>query len=465
VAGGLLAGVVVGQLEKYTERLVSEKQKRREKEVREDSAHKMAGPYFGKKILGRDLSESEARKSRIVFGVTYGVMWGLIYAGLRRKYPFLSKYMGFPFAVPFFFGCDGGMAPLLGVSPGIEKLPWQINAKEMGNHIAWTFAAEAVHRLSARSSGSRAGGSLTRAAAPGAAEKKSERLQRELPAWLSGMLIAGTVASLLYLEEKRPLRKPRQDKLHRNIRNFSMSATTALTVRLTEKPLADFLMKEAEKRGFGLLNRIRVPAWLELALSVVLLDYTLYIWHYLTHKVPLLWRLHEVHHVDLDLDASTALRFHPVEMLLSAPWRGAQVFFLGVSPLGLSLWQTLTLLAIMWHHSNVELLIDLERKLSRVIVTQRMHGIHHSIVHEETDSNWSTIFSWPDYLHDTLRLNVPQEEITIGVPGYQHAEELTLGRIFKMPVIADKPSWRLRNGRTPERGREELPDSRALLMA
>jgi putative membrane protein len=77
-------------------------------------------------------------------------MWGLIYAGLRGKIPTVAKYMGFPFAVPFFFGCDGAFAPLFGVSPGIRKIPWQINAKELGNHIAWTLTAETVHRLASR---------------------------------------------------------------------------------------------------------------------------------------------------------------------------------------------------------------------------------------------------------------------------------------------------------------------------
>ena len=150
VISGLLAGAVVGQLEKLTDRLVGEEQKRREKQIREDSAHKMAGPYFARKIVGHELTEAQKRRSRVVFGVAYGVMWGLIYAGLRQRLPVVRNAMGLPFAVPFFLGCDGGMAPLLGVSPGIQKIPWQINAKELGNHIAWTLTAEAVHRLAPR---------------------------------------------------------------------------------------------------------------------------------------------------------------------------------------------------------------------------------------------------------------------------------------------------------------------------
>lgn len=295
-------------------------------------------------------------------------------------------------------------------------------------------------------------------------KKQPSPLNREFPGWLGGLLIVGTGLALLYFENKRPLRKTRQDKIRRNVRNLFMSVTTAATIRASEKPLTGYLMREGERRNFGLLRMIRMPVWLEVVLSVVLLDYTLFVWHYLTHRVPLLWRLHQAHHVDLDLDASTALRFHPIEMLLSAPWRGAQVFFLGISPLALSTWQLLTLLEIMFHHSNVRLPLEFERKLVRIIVTPRMHGIHHSVVHRETDSNWSTIFTWPDLLHKTLRLNVPQDRITIGVQAFQDPEELTLGGVLKMPVTAARPKWRLADG-GPERERRNLPHAKVMLVA
>ena len=296
-------------------------------------------------------------------------------------------------------------------------------------------------------------------------KKKPSLLDRELPGWLSGLMIVGTGLALLYFESKHPLRKTRQDKIRRNVRNLVMSVTTAATIRASEKPLTGYLMRAGERRNFGLLRMVRLPVWLEVFLSVVLLDYTLFVWHYLTHRAPLLWRLHQTHHMDLDLDASTALRFHPIEMLLSAPWRGSQVFFLGISPLALSTWQLLTLLEIMFHHSNIRLPIEFERKLVRIIVTPRMHGIHHSIVQRETDSNWSTIFTWPDLLHKTLQLNVPQEKITIGVPAFQDPKELTLGEVLKMPATADRPSWRFAAGGRPERNRKDLPGSKVMLLA
>lgn len=270
--------------------------------------------------------------------------------------------------------------------------------------------------------------------------RSREIMNRELPPWLNAILVFGTLATVVYFEIKRPLRKMRQDKVTRDARNVFMSLTTAATIALTEKPVTVPLSHAVERYGFGLLKVRRLPIWADLLLSVVLLDYTLYMWHYLTHKVPFLWRFHLAHHVDMDMDASTALRFHAGEMLLSVPWRAAQVAVLGVSPLGLALWQTLTLMEIMFHHSNARLPYQVERPLCRIIVTPRMHGIHHSIVQEETDSNWSTIFSWPDYLHGTIRLNVPQDKITIGVAAYQNPEELTVGKVLKLPFAVSRPS-------------------------
>ena len=212
-----------------------------------------------------------------------------------------------------------------------------------------------------------------------------------------------------------------------------MAVLCATAVRCTERPVTQRLTQLVERKQWGLVKRLRLPVWLEVILSVVLLDYTLYVWHVLTHKVPWLWRFHQVHHVDLDLSTTTALCFHFAELILSVPWRAAQVVAIGASSLALSVWQTTTLLAILFHHSNVHLPLKVERWLCRFIVTPRMHGIHHSMVREETDTNWSTILAFPDYLHQTLKLNVPQQAITIGVPAYRQPRELTLWHIITMP--------------------------------
>lgn len=266
---------------------------------------------------------------------------------------------------------------------------------------------------------------------------------RNVPTWVSAPLVLGAFGALLWLERRRPLRRAIEPKLTREARNLAVAAVSAAALQLAERPVIEPLTALVERRRWGLLKRARLPVWLEVALAIGLLDYTLYLWHVLTHRLPFLWRFHVVHHIDLDLDASTALRFHFAELALSVPWRAAQVSLLGVSPLSFSVWQTLLFLSIMFHHSNLRLPINFERRLNRLIVTPRMHGIHHSIVREETDSNWSSGLTLWDYLHGTLRLNVPQEEITIGVPAYRQPEEVGLLEILVMPLTAERPAWLL----------------------
>jgi sterol desaturase/sphingolipid hydroxylase (fatty acid hydroxylase superfamily) len=208
-----------------------------------------------------------------------------------------------------------------------------------------------------------------------------------------------------------------------------------------------------EERRWGLLKGRRLPGRLEVLLAVVLLDYTLYIWHILLHRVPLLWRLHQPHHVDLDLTATTALRFHFSELLASVPWRMGQICLIGVSPVSLRVWQTALFIEVVFHHSNLEVPYEVERWLSRIVVTPRMHGIHHSIVAEETNSNWSSGLTIWDRLHGTLRLNVPQDRITIGVPAYRDRTEVSLAEVLAMPFKEQRDSWRLPGDGVPARSR------------
>jgi sterol desaturase/sphingolipid hydroxylase (fatty acid hydroxylase superfamily) len=163
------------------------------------------------------------------------------------------------------------------------------------------------------------------------------------------------------------------------------------------------------------------------------MDYTLYAWHILLHRVPLLWRCHAAHHADLDLDASTALRFHFAEFVLSVPWRAAQIALLGVARKPLALWRSLTLVEVMFHHANLRLPVRFEDMLSRLIVTPRLHGIHHSVVGEQRNSNFSSGLTAWDFLHRTIRRDVPQQAITIGLPEYRGVAEVTLGRTLAIP--------------------------------
>ncbi|HZI19722.1 MAG TPA: sterol desaturase family protein [Pyrinomonadaceae bacterium] len=267
--------------------------------------------------------------------------------------------------------------------------------------------------------------------------------ERTVASWLSGALVLSAFGAVLWLEGRRPLRRETEDKLRRDARNLAVAGAGALVAGLLEKPAAERAARLVERRRLGLLKLVRLPGPVETAAAVVLLDYTLYLWHVLTHRSPFLWRFHVVHHADLDLSATTALRFHFAELLLAVPWRAAQILSVGVSPRAFSIWQTLLMVSILFHHSNVRLPAGVERRLARLVVTPRLHGIHHSIVREEADSNWSSGLTVWDRLHGTLRLDVPQEEINVGVPAYREPEEVTLGRVLALPFGRQRPTWRL----------------------
>ncbi len=281
--------------------------------------------------------------------------------------------------------------------------------------------------------------------------------ERPLPRWLTAGLALGWFGALVWWERRQALRRRQvEPKLRRDIRNLAVGGFGAIALHLAERPIVAPLARLGWRRRWGLLQRMRLPLWAETALAVVLMDYTLYVWHVLMHKVPWLWRFHLVHHADLDLDASTALRFHFAELTVSVPWRAAQVAAIGVSPLALSTWQTFLFCSILFHHSNVGLPVGLERRLCRFVVTPRLHGIHHSIVEEEANSNWSSGLTLWDWLHGTLRMNVPQPAITIGVPGYRDPAELTLPNVLAMPFGEERLTWKAPDGTRPLRPPTQL---------
>lgn len=281
-----------------------------------------------------------------------------------------------------------------------------------------------------------------------------------IPAWVSGAAVLGTLGLLVWSETRRPLREHREGKVRRNIRNIAVAALSAATLQALEKPFVDPLSGLIERRRWGLIKRFRLPTWAENILAVVLMDYGLYVWHIMLHRLPFLWRFHQVHHSDLDMDTSTALRFHFGEMAASVPYRAAQVLLLGVAPKPLSIWQTLLLTSVMFHHSDLRLPLRLERWLSRLFVTPRMHGIHHSIIEDEVNSNWSSGLTLWDWLHGTLRLNVAQNEIEIGVPAYRRPEDVTFPKLVEMPFTGQPQTGLLPSGEKPRRERPFDPGTR-----
>ena len=241
------------------------------------------------------------------------------------------------------------------------------------------------------------------------------------------------LAATVLAERRVPLRTPTQREPARMLRNLAMGALSMAVVVGVEGPLVGRLAATVARRRWGLVQWLPVPAAARDVLAVLGMDYTMYVWHVLTHKVPVLWRFHLVHHVDLDLDSTTALRFHAADMLISVPWRALQVAVLGTSPRALAAWQAFFFVSVVFHHSNLRLPVGAERWLARLLTTPRMHGIHHSAVPAEQDSNWSSGLSVWDRLHRTFRMDVAQENIEIGVSGHHDPWNTRLSSSLTLP--------------------------------
>lgn len=246
-------------------------------------------------------------------------------------------------------------------------------------------------------------------------------------------LLAIGFVLLFVIEGKRQLRKRRHLRSERVINNALVSLPAFSLLRFLFLPIMIKLATKNLKWKIGIANKLRTPPLLSGMTAFLILDYTNYLWHVLNHKIPALWRFHLVHHTDADLDVSTALRFHFGEMIGSVFYRGTFVVLSGASPLQVLLFEIFFEGATQFHHSNWRLPVILEKQLNKVIVTPRMHGIHHSQIKNETDSNYSVIFNWWDRLHHTLSLHVPQDQIIIGVPGYSNKGEMTAGELLRLP--------------------------------
>jgi len=268
--------------------------------------------------------------------------------------------------------------------------------------------------------------------------------------YIGSPILLALFTALLFLQWQWPLRRAHFSVLGRSARNLMMAVPAFVFLRLLLIPIPLAHAFWARENAIGLLNWIRLPPFFAAIVAFLLMDWAYYWWHWANHRVPFFWRFHNVHHTDLDLDVSTAARFHFGEILLSIPVRLFVVVLIGVPPFVYLLFEIAAESATMFHHSNWRLSLGLERILNYVIVTPRMHGTHHSIVERETDSNWGTIFCWWDKIHRSLRRDIPQAEITIGVAAFRDEDELTVGKLLTLPFKAQRP-WKLPTGEVPER--------------
>jgi sterol desaturase/sphingolipid hydroxylase (fatty acid hydroxylase superfamily) len=258
-------------------------------------------------------------------------------------------------------------------------------------------------------------------------------------------------ALLFALERFFPLRKGAHSLIGRLLVNVAVSVLTFLAAIALVQPAAQWALRWSTDTPFGLVHLFILPAWLEFAASFLLMDLAFYYWHLANHRAPFLWRFHNVHHTDPELDVSTAFRFHFGEIALSSAFSAVQISLIGISPWAFAVYQLVFQAEVLFHHSNVRLPIRFERLLSKLLVTPRMHGIHHSQVRRENNSNFGTVFPWWDRLHCTLGLNIPQSEIVIGIPGYSLPDDNTVRRVLLMPFRKQRDYWRRPDGTVVER--------------
>lgn len=256
---------------------------------------------------------------------------------------------------------------------------------------------------------------------------------------------------LFGLESLLPLRRPTRSRRPRVAVNLLVSAVVFAVGGLVLAPLGRSVAAWASGGAFGLVHLMDLPQPARVAVSVVLMDLTFYYWHAANHRFGLLWRFHNVHHSDPDMDVSTCFRFHWGEMLLSAPFRVVQVALIGVTPLTYALHEFVFQCCTLFHHSNARLPLGLERLLNLCLVTPRMHGVHHSAVAEEGNTNYSVVFPWWDRLHRTLRLNIPQAEVIVGVPAYSRDEDNHFWRLMAAPFTRQRPYSLWPDGSTARR--------------
>jgi sterol desaturase/sphingolipid hydroxylase (fatty acid hydroxylase superfamily) len=227
--------------------------------------------------------------------------------------------------------------------------------------------------------------------------------------------------------------------------NLGIVVLDTLLVRLVFPTVAVGVALVAETHGWGLFHAYPVPLSLAIITSVILLDLAIYLQHVLFHAVPALWRLHRMHHADLEVDVTTGVRFHPIEILLSMGIKLGVVAAFGMPAVAVLIFEVLLNATSMFNHGNVRLSAGLDRALRWIVVTPEMHRIHHSMTPRETNSNFGFNLPWWDRLFGTYRAApaAGQEGMTLGIEQFRDPSELRLDRMLLQPFRDDDRSYPL----------------------
>lgn len=252
-------------------------------------------------------------------------------------------------------------------------------------------------------------------------------------------LIAGVLGLLWWLESAAPLFLERRGRPARMGRHLVLGLLNGILVTPLLS-IAAWLASTHWFQDYGLFAWLRLPLTIEVLLAVVLIDLWMYAWHRANHSIPLLWRFHRVHHSDRELDSTSAFRFHTGEVVLSAVFRLALIPLLSIQLWQLLLYELLMLPVILLHHSNINMPARLDRALRSIIVTPWMHWVHHSSYRPETDSNFSTIFSFWDRLFSTFRLVDEPRTIRFGLDEFRDTKWHGLKGLLLTPFVSSPRS-------------------------
>ena len=231
----------------------------------------------------------------------------------------------------------------------------------------------------------------------------------------------GVLIMMSALEALFPARERVQTRTRRWSTNFGLVVIDTLAIRLLFPVIAVGAALWAQTQGWGLLNFAVIPFWVKVLFAVIVLDMMIYWQHVAFHRIPILWRLHKVHHADRDLDASSGLRFHPVEIVISMIYKMGIVVALGAPVLAVIIFEIVLNACAVFNHANVRLPRWIERPLRLVMVTPALHRIHHSIIERETNTNYGFSVIWWDKIFKSYT-DVPEGQLTLGLNEYQTDE-------------------------------------------
>jgi len=249
----------------------------------------------------------------------------------------------------------------------------------------------------------------------------------------------GTFAIVGLLETVSPRRTLTTSKAGRWFANLAVIALNPISIRLVFPIVPVGMALFAQERSWGFLNHVGLPYWLEVVIAVILLDFTIYLQHVLHHAVPLLWRLHMMHHSDLDIDVTTGMRFHPIEIVLSLGIKIAAVAVIGPPVLAVLIFEVALNSTTLFNHSNLLIPESLDRILRILVVTPDMHRVHHSVIIRETNSNYGFNLPWWDRLFGTYKAQPERghEGMTIGLSQFRDPKRLALPWLLVLPFVGD----------------------------